>query len=231
MKYLLSVFNGSAFVERNRKRRRPDRGGWLHNNEAGVYFPRGSVRAQLKALSSFVADLATNINTLEEERRKNFNVTYRISDCRITLRSDPAKAAKQFARVFNEIHPLLELGRVTLEQMRRCPLTTSASVEVFVPKQEINGVSANHFLESRKEAALKINSATALIARTRGVYRMDPYGVYSNIPDLCKDVYNDYYACAPGSTIWVYSQDLPEETRRALEKQHKLQPVLKAYSY
>jgi hypothetical protein len=98
----------------------------------------------------------------------------------------------------------------------------NASLDFFVPKQEINGVSVKHFLKSRKEAALKIDPRTARILRTK-VYGVDPYGVYSKIPELYKDdVYRDYYACAPGSDIWVYSEDLPEETRRALEIKNHL---------
>jgi hypothetical protein len=40
----------------------------------------------------------------------------------------------------------------------------------------------------------------------------DPYGVYGSLPEECDCVGRSYFACAPGSKMWVCVDDLPEET-------------------
>jgi hypothetical protein len=41
---------------------------------------------------------------------------------------------------------------------------------------------------------------------------LDPYGVYGNLPEECHCGGRSYFACAPGSEMWVCFDDLPEET-------------------
>ena len=76
------------------------------------------------------------------------------------------------------------------------------------------------WLAIRKETGLKIDPETAEVdwcyAQT-----LDPYGVYSNLPEECEQVGREYFARSPGSEIWVHSHDLPEETSNALWQRHK----------
>jgi len=70
------------------------------------------------------------------------------------------------------------------------------------------------FLASRKEAGLKIDPATAEVIMT-WAGMMDPYGIWGD--DIEDNIDRAWFACAPGSDIWVEFHDLPEETRKALE--------------
>jgi hypothetical protein len=76
------------------------------------------------------------------------------------------------------------------------------------------------FLAIRKEEGLKIDPKTAevmwIYAQT-----LDPYGVYSDLPEECQQVGREYFARSPGSDIWVNFGDLPETTRDALWGKHK----------
>jgi hypothetical protein len=101
-------------------------------------------------------------------------------------------------------------------------------LEIFAPKQKIDGVLVKDWLASRKAAALKIDPATALISHAY-VYPANPYGVYSEIPDHAKEVTDDYYARAPGSKIWVYRGDLAKDTAHALEQKYQLDVRLVSY--
>jgi len=78
------------------------------------------------------------------------------------------------------------------------------------------------FLAIRKEEGLKIDPKTAevmwIYAQT-----LDPYGVYSDLPEECQQVGREYFARSPGSDIWVNFGDLPETTRDALWGKHKRQ--------
>ena len=70
-------------------------------------------------------------------------------------------------------------------------------------------------LASRKEAGLKIDPDTAEVCWEYGPV-MDPYGVYSDLPEECQQVGRQYFARSPGSDIWVHFWDLPDETREVL---------------
>jgi hypothetical protein len=69
-------------------------------------------------------------------------------------------------------------------------------------------------------AELKIDPETAAVdwiyAQT-----LDPYGVYTDLPEECWQVGREYFARSPGSDIWVWFGDLPEATRDALWEKHK----------
>jgi hypothetical protein len=76
------------------------------------------------------------------------------------------------------------------------------------------------WLAIRKEAALKIDPTTPEVewwyAET-----LDPYGVHQDLPEEYQQVGREYFACAPGSDVWVNSGDLPQEVHDALWNRHK----------
>lgn len=76
------------------------------------------------------------------------------------------------------------------------------------------------WLAIRKKAALKIDPKTAKVI-WRYAQVLDPYGVDPDLPIECQQVGRDYFACAPGSDIWVWFGDLPNRTRNALLKKHE----------
>jgi hypothetical protein len=80
--------------------------------------------------------------------------------------------------------------------------------------------NVEQWLAIQKEAGLKIDPETAEVdwcyAQT-----LDPYGVYSNLPEECQQVGREYFARSPGSEIWVHLHDLPEETSNALWQRHQ----------
>jgi hypothetical protein len=78
------------------------------------------------------------------------------------------------------------------------------------------------WLASRTEAGLKIDPETAEVYWEYGQV-MDPYGVYSGLPEECWQVGRQYFARSPGSDIWVHFRDLPDETREVLWEKHKSQ--------
>jgi hypothetical protein len=228
MKYSLSLFDGSAFIEQSRKQYPT---AWLRGDgNAGVLFPRGSVYISIEHLAAFAASLPMQVDMLNKQpkRGRERHTECEIENGKIRFSGDASNAVKHFSRVFNRIWPLLELARCMLEQMNRCPLRASVASQIFVPKQKLDGVPVKDWLASRKEAALKIDPETALISRAY-VYSMNPYGVYSNIPDHAKEVTDDHYVRSPGSKIWVYRGDLPKETARALEEKHELNVRLVSY--
>jgi len=79
---------------------------------------------------------------------------------------------------------------------------------------------AREYLAIRKEAAQRIDPETAEVtwwyAQT-----MDPYGVDTNLPDELNCIGREYFACAPGSEVWVWFGDLLESVRDALWEKHK----------
>jgi hypothetical protein len=76
------------------------------------------------------------------------------------------------------------------------------------------------WLAIRKEAGLKIDPETAEVdwwyAQT-----LDPYGVYPELPEDCRQVGREYFARSPESDIWVEFGDLPEATRTALWQKYR----------
>jgi hypothetical protein len=80
--------------------------------------------------------------------------------------------------------------------------------------------NVKQWLAIRKEAGFKIDPETAEVdwnyAQT-----LDPYGVYPDLPEECRQTGRAYFARSPGSDMWVHFNDLPEETRDALWRKHK----------
>jgi hypothetical protein len=77
----------------------------------------------------------------------------------------------------------------------------------------------DEWLAIRKEAALKIDPATAEVFWKYGSIR-DPYGVLNLGPDEEDNVGRNYFARSPGG-VWVLFNDLPDATRDALWKKHE----------
>jgi hypothetical protein len=67
----------------------------------------------------------------------------------------------------------------------------------------------------RKAAGLQINPATAEITWKYG-NGLDPYGDDPELPDELVCIGRIYFAEAPGSGMWVWFGDLPEEAETAL---------------
>lgn len=81
-------------------------------------------------------------------------------------------------------------------------------------------VTVEQWLADRKEAGLKIDPATAEVD-WRYALTLDPYGVHPDLPEELQQVGREYFACSPGSDIWVDFGDLPDATREALWEKHQ----------
>ena len=92
----------------------------------------------------------------------------------------------------------------------------------MITKKSVDEIETEKWLAVRKKAALKIDPETAEVLWD---YRLtvDPYGLYpeEEIPEEYWQVGREYFACSPGSDIWVWFGDLPAATRDALWEKHK----------
>jgi hypothetical protein len=83
-----------------------------------------------------------------------------------------------------------------------------------------DAITVEQWLAIRKAAALNIDPQTAEVdwcyAQT-----LDPYAVDADLPEECQQIGREYFACAPGSEIWVWFGHLPDEVRQALWERHK----------
>ena len=78
--------------------------------------------------------------------------------------------------------------------------------------------SVEQWLAIRKEAALRIDPATAEVEWAYG-YVMDPYDVYE-LSEEEKCVGRVYFARSPGSDVWVSFHDLAKPIVEALWDKH-----------
>lgn len=80
-----------------------------------------------------------------------------------------------------------------------------------------NDLTVEQWLQIRKEQGRRIDPETAevtwMYAQT-----LDPYGVDPELPDECWVVGREYFARSPGSDIWVWFGDLPDEIRKKLSQ-------------
>ena len=76
-------------------------------------------------------------------------------------------------------------------------------------------MTVEQWLAIRKEAARQIDPETAEVDWWY-VQTMDPYGVDPDLPEECQQIGRGYFACSPGSDVWVSFYDLPEATAEAL---------------
>lgn len=81
---------------------------------------------------------------------------------------------------------------------------------------EINDhdLTIERWLQIRKDEALTIDAETAKVNWWYAQV-LDPYGVL-HLSEEEKCVGRSYFACSPGSDIWVSFYDLPDETREKL---------------
>jgi hypothetical protein len=75
------------------------------------------------------------------------------------------------------------------------------------------------FRNLMKIAGQQIDPATAEVLWTYALMP-DPYSVMDNVPDSYWVVGREYFARAPGTSVWVSFEDLPEATRDALWNRH-----------
>ncbi len=79
----------------------------------------------------------------------------------------------------------------------------------------VDELTIEQWLQVRKEEGRKIDPAIAEVTWSYAP-DADPYCVYPDLPEECQQVGRVYFACSPGSDIWVSFQDLPDETRERL---------------
>jgi hypothetical protein len=76
-------------------------------------------------------------------------------------------------------------------------------------------IAEEFFYALMKNAGRAIDPAAAevhwIYART-----LDPYNVHPDLPPEAQQLGREYYACNPGSDIWVWFNDLPQATYEAL---------------
>ena len=76
-------------------------------------------------------------------------------------------------------------------------------------------LTIDQWLSLRKEAAGKIDPENAEITWD---YRqtLDPYDVYDDLREEEKSIGREYFARAPGTDIWVWFGDFPDDVRLKL---------------
>jgi hypothetical protein len=74
-------------------------------------------------------------------------------------------------------------------------------------KEIMTDDECEEFIKIRKEAGLKIDPETAVVA-SWAVDVMNPYGIYPTAEEY--NIGRDHFVRAPGSDIWVWFGDLPE---------------------
>jgi hypothetical protein len=82
-------------------------------------------------------------------------------------------------------------------------------------------VSVEQWLAIRKKEALKIDPDTAEV-KSCDAQTLDPYAVDTDLPAKSRQAGREYFACRPGSSVWVWFGDLPQEVRDALHAKHAL---------
>ncbi len=81
----------------------------------------------------------------------------------------------------------------------------------------VDELTIEQWLQVRKEEGRKIDPDIAEVTWCY-VHDLDPYGVYPDLPEECQQVGRGYFARSPGSDIWVWFGDLPDETVRRLRE-------------
>ena len=93
-----------------------------------------------------------------------------------------------------------------------------------MPKKDTRTAGAEltirQWLETRKEAGKHIDPITAEVTWSYAQV-LDPYGVYSDLPEEAYCVGREYFARSSESDIWVWFGDLPDEVREELTHKHR----------
>jgi hypothetical protein len=130
--------------------------------------------------------------------------------------ADVGKIVRKFAKVLRDIEPLVELAEIIFKQLQRKPLNATTSIKLYLPVPTIGDMRVEQWLKSRERAGLDIDPVTAEVACAYEQW-VDPYRVYSEIPGRYGSWERTWFACSPGSDVWVVFDDLPRATRDALE--------------
>jgi hypothetical protein len=83
-------------------------------------------------------------------------------------------------------------------------------------------IAAAEWLAIRKEAALHIDPETAEVMWTWGE-TLDPYGIEPDLPNELRQIGREYFARSPGSDVWVWFGDLPDNIGDPLWEKHRYQ--------
>ncbi len=84
----------------------------------------------------------------------------------------------------------------------------------------VDELTIEQWLQIRKQEGRKIDPDTAEVWWDWSD-TSDPYRVYPHPPGEVQCVGRVYFACSPGSDIWVSFRDLSDETERQLWERHK----------
>ena len=114
---------------------------------------------------------------------------------------------------FVQADPLRGLMTNSENQERATAMTTTTTDTTGTQ------LTVEQWLAIRKEAAARIDPETAEVIWTYE-YTLDPYGVDPDLPEEYRQVGREYFACSPGSDIWVWFGDLPGETEKILMEMH-----------
>ncbi len=95
----------------------------------------------------------------------------------------------------------------------------STEMSVTNPGETGRPLRVEQWLAMRKEAGSKLDPETAEVMWKYG-QTLDPYGVCPDLPGELQQVGREYFARSPGSDIWVWFGDLPDEVRERLWKVH-----------
>jgi hypothetical protein len=89
---------------------------------------------------------------------------------------------------------------------------------------EMNSQEREQYLALVRAAAVKINPATAQVFCEKG-WVLDPYRIFKHGDDW-EDCYgaHNHFARSPGSDVWVWFGDLPDDTRKALRERMEREP-------
>jgi hypothetical protein len=102
---------------------------------------------------------------------------------------------------------LLEVGQLANAEREERTTTNMDTTE--------NQLTVEQWLAIRSEAGIRIDPETADVMCIHA-QTLDPYGVYRDLPEEQRQLGREYFACSPGSDIWVWFGDLPDETREKL---------------
>jgi hypothetical protein len=81
--------------------------------------------------------------------------------------------------------------------------------------EQTDEMTTEQWLAIRKEAAAKIDPENAEVFWEYGSIR-DPYYVHEHGDDWEDNIGRNYFVRSPGSDVWVWDGDLPEDVLKAL---------------
>jgi hypothetical protein len=130
----------------------------------------------------------------------------------------------EFEQLHKDRDALVELAK---RASQGGALASTTVIEALFPDVPVKKRTAaekakiEQWLAIRKEEGLKIDPETAEVAWWYA-QTLDPYGVEDEweLPEEFHQVGREYFACAPGSEIWVWFGDLSGETRDKLWNRH-----------